>query len=161
MINHVKKAISNIFGMETRTISLLDDIDFAFDPVRDQYYSTVILEKLANMAPAGTKKILGITKEDLFIPILTHVYGEAQLGGMACIVSLSRLMEGIATSRKKYYGRVSKEAIHELGHTFNLRHCRDQSCIMHYCRTIDDVDKKSEQFCRYCKVLLEDAIKII
>ena len=55
--------------------------------------------------------------------------------------------------------RIVKEALHELGHTFNLRHCPDQTCIMHYCRSIRDVDRKSEQFCRYCKVLLEDEIK--
>ena len=55
--------------------------------------------------------------------------------------------------------RIGKEIIHELGHTFNLRHCEDQSCIMHYCRTELDVDRKSEHMCRYCKVLLSDECK--
>ncbi|MBW1821725.1 MAG: hypothetical protein JRI92_08155 [Deltaproteobacteria bacterium] len=100
---------------------------------------------------------------DLFIPILTHVYGEAQLGGTACIISTHRLVEGLSLVADKdtYYGRVVKEAVHELGHTFKLRHCKDNACIMHYCRSIKDVDRKSEQLCRYCKTLLDDEMKRI
>lgn len=107
-------------------------------------------------------KILGIVQDDLFIPILTHVYGEAQLGGRACMVSTYRLREGLslAGSRDAYQQRVVKEAIHELGHTFNLRHCRDSACIMHYCHTVEDVDRKTDQLCRYCKILLKDELEI-
>ena len=47
------------------------------------------------------------------------------------------------------YQRVIKEAVHELGHTFDLRHCRDPQCLMHYCRAIEDVDRKSSDLCRY------------
>jgi archaemetzincin len=54
---------------------------------------------------------------------------------------------------------VVKEAIHELGHTFNLRHCQDVACVMHYCRSMKEVDRKSNQFCRYCAVLLEDEMR--
>jgi archaemetzincin len=60
---------------------------------------------------------------------------------------------------ENYEKRLVKEALHELGHTFNLRHCQDKSCIMHYCRNIRDVDRKSDQPCRYCKILLEDELK--
>jgi predicted Zn-dependent protease len=30
---------------------------------------------------------------------------------------------------------------------------------MHYCRNEEDVDRKSDQLCRYCQVMLEDEIK--
>ena len=53
---------------------------------------------------------------------------------------------------------MAKETVHELGHTFDLRHCPDPVCLMHYCRNESDVDHKSDQFCRYCKVLLGDAL---
>jgi archaemetzincin len=55
-----------------------------------------------------------------------------------------------------FHHRMVKEAIHELGHTFKLHHCPDNTCIMHYSRTVEDVDLKSKQFCRYCQVMLED-----
>ena len=155
--------INRIFSYKTEIIPLLQDVNFAFDTGRKQYHSTSILEKLAETAPPQAIKVLGITEVDLFIPILTHVYGEAQLGGTACIISTHRLAEGlsIAADKDTYYERVAKEAVHELGHTFKLRHCKDNACIMHYCRSIKDVDRKSEQFCRYCKTLLEDEMKRI
>ena len=153
--------IHRTFGFQAEIKYLLQDINFAYDLKRDQYHSTVILEKLANTSPSQTFKVAAITNKDLFIPILTHVYGEAQLGGEACIVSTFRLKEGlsIANIEKEFENRMVKEVLHELGHTFNLRHCLDNSCIMHYCRSIKDVDRKSDQLCRYCKILLEDELK--
>ena len=64
----------------------------------------------------------------------------------------------MVSSREACINRVVKESIHELGHTFSLRHCRDRECIMHYCRTIRDVDRKSDELCRYCRILLEDEV---
>ncbi len=158
----VSKNVGKLFGFKTRITPLLEDIVFAYDENRDQYYSTQILEELEKNAPEECVKILAITKEDLFIPILTHVYGEAQLGGRASIVSISRLVaypESGALDQS--HNRMVKEAAHELGHTFDLRHCEDPLCIMHYCRKIEDVDHKSESFCRYCKILLSDSIKLL
>ncbi|MGA8181493.1 MAG: archaemetzincin family Zn-dependent metalloprotease [Desulfobacterales bacterium] len=157
----IGREIHRTFGFHTEMKPLLEDVNFAFDPGRGQYYSTVILEKLAIRLPAQNVKVIAITQVDLFIPILTHVYGEAQLAGRACIVSTFRLKEGLSPVNipENYEKRLVKEALHELGHTFNLRHCRDKSCIMHYCRSIRDVDRKSDQLCRYCKILLEDELK--
>ncbi len=161
LLNRVRRAIYNIFGYPTEIIPILDEVDFALDPGRNQYHSTPILDELVRNIPYRAAKVLAIAKVDLFIPILTHVYGEAQLGGKACIISTYRLKESLSplNSHEVYPCRVIKEAIHELGHTFNLRHCRDRSCIMHYCRTVKDVDRKRNQLCRYCSVLLEDELK--
>ena len=157
----ISKEINRIFGYPTEIISVLKEMEFAFDSDRNQYHSTPILEKLADLAPLQAVRLLAIIRVDLFIPILTHVYGEAQLGGKACIVSTHRLNEGLSSvySDETYRRRIVKEAIHELGHTFNLRHCQEYTCIMHYCRSIQDVDRKSDQLCRYCKILLTDEIK--
>jgi archaemetzincin len=153
--------IHRTFDFKTEIKSLLQDVNFAYDLTRDQYHSTAILEKLASTSPPSATKIVAITHVDLFIPILTHVYGEAQLAGKACIVSTFRLQEGlsVANIEKEFENRVVKEVLHELGHTFNLRHCDDKSCIMHYCRSIKDVDRKTDQLCRYCKILLKDELK--
>jgi archaemetzincin len=154
------KVMNRIFGCRTEILRLLPDVDFAFNGDRNQFHSTPILEKLAAQAPSRAIKVIAIVDVDLYIPVLTHVYGEAQLGGKAAIVSVHRLKEDLIPidSQKKFHNRVEKEAIHELGHTFSLRHCRDHTCIMHYCRTLRDVDNKSERFCRYCDILLQDEI---
>jgi len=158
----IVEKMESFFGFKTQALPLLEDISFAFDPERNQYHSTLILEELAARCPRGGIKVLAVTKEDLFIPILTHVYGEAQLGGIACIISISRLITGPDMGGvDSGAGRIVKEAIHELGHCFNLRHCEDEYCIMHYCRKLADVDKKLNRFCRYCNIFLSDNIKTL
>ena len=161
LIEAIAGEIKRVFGFSTAIDPVLHDISFALDQNRNQHHSTMILEQLAAISPPQAIRVIAIAQVDLFIPILTHVYGEAQLGGTACIVSTYRLNEGRSGMNisPKYVDRIVKEAIHELGHTFKLRHCPEGSCIMHYCRNEEDVDRKSDQLCRYCKVMLEDEIK--
>jgi archaemetzincin len=163
LVYHTMKELSDCFGYPVISRSLIEDMEFAFDSARDQYNSSILLEKLSSITPANTIKVLAICDKDLFIPVLTHVYGEAQLNGKASIISTYRLKDNlpVINSRSVFFQRIIKEAVHELGHTFNIRHCPDRSCAMHYCRSIDDVDNKSNRFCRYCDVLLADAKKKI
>ncbi len=161
MCRLLKEALERFFGYPVQIVDLIEDIDFAYDEERKQYHSTPILRTLDEKSPEGCIKVIAITVEDLFIPILTHVYGEAQLDGKACIVSTNRLNTDFRSEKHTFIQRIIKEAIHELGHTFNLRHCQDATCIMHYCRSLQDVDAKSEHYCRYCRVFLSDAIKYL
>lgn len=157
----ISDAVQHVFGFRTETARLINDIHFALNQERNQYHSTLILEKLAHKLPFHATKVIGITDVDLFIPILTYVYGEAQLGGISSIISIRRLGSGAGISNpdRSIHARIVKEVIHELGHTFKLRHCPDKTCIMHYCRCIDDVDQKSDKLCRHCGILLDDEIK--
>lgn len=159
----IAAAVNDHFTIETKIESSLKDIEFAIDTERDQYHSTSILEALQEIAPKDTLKVIALVEVDLFIPILTHVYGEAQLDGKACIVSSHRLKENLksVSLEPDLTHRLIKEAFHELGHTFGLLHCKDPTCIMHYCRSIRDVDRKSESFCRYCEIMLQDTLKKI
>ena len=160
LLGRLSAEIERAFGFACEVRSLIEDLNFAFDPLRDQYHSTRILDRLAERLPPKFHKVAAVTRVDLFIPILTYVYGEAQLGGAACIVSTYRLKQDVRphNSRKSFLDRLAKETIHELGHTFSLRHCPDPTCLMHYCRNTADVDRKSGRLCRYCTVLVGDAI---
>ena len=159
LLEQLGKEIRKVFAYDTDIKSLIEEKDLWLDPVRKQYHSTPILETLAIISPPEAIKVLAITKVDLFIPILTHVYGEAQLGGKACILSTYRFTEGLTRGTETFLHRIVKEAVHELGHTFNLRHCPDAACVMHYCRSVKEVDRKDNHFCRYCTVLLKDEMK--
>jgi archaemetzincin len=161
LLKAIAASVPEVFHYPTRTTPLMDDYFFAFDRLRSQFLSTAILQALARAAPPDAIRVLAIVEVDLFIPILTHVYGEAQLGGKACIVSTYRLKDGLGPTagHSAIEERSVKEALHELGHTFNLRHCKDRACIMHYCHTVRDVDRKENQLCRYCRILLEDELK--
>ena len=153
--------IQNIYGFECDVASVLTDLSFAYHAGREQYHSTPVLSKLDALAPEKYLKIVGLTRVDLFIPILTYVFGEAQLNGRACLVSAFRLNEDNLSfdPDKTFKDRIVKESIHEIGHTFNLRHCKNNDCIMNYCRSVKEVDLRKDGLCRYCRVLFEDEKK--
>lgn len=161
LMTAIGSKIKALFGYPVAVRTLLRNLSFALEPARSQYHSTRILDQLAGKAPPEAIRVLAIVQVDLFIPILTHVYGEAQLGGRSCIVSTFRLNAGASTMKihDPFIHRITKEAVHELGHTFKLRHCKDPTCIMHYCRSEKDVDRKSDRLCRYCKIMLDDELK--
>ncbi len=65
--------------------------EFAFNPLRRQYHSTEILKKILQRPPGDAWKVLGVTEIDLYIPVLTFVFGEAQLADGGAVVSAHRL----------------------------------------------------------------------
>ncbi len=113
---------------------------------------------MLDAAPGGTGKLLGVIDRDLCIPILTFVFGEAQLGGMGALVSLARLRQefyGLEPDGKLFLERLHKECLHELGHTYGLIHCRIPECVMYLSTTIHDVDRKARTMCRGCSDILQ------
>ena len=124
-----------------------------FDGRRAQHSSTAILRWLASARPADARKTIAITDADLFIPVLTYVYGEAQLDGPGATVSTARLAgePGSWASPALARSRLLKECIHELGHTFGLTHCDEPGCVMARSTTLRDVDAKSDALCPPCK----------
>ena len=129
----------------------------SYEAGRNQYYSTKILKEMLNEVPEDAFKLLGVTDKDLCIPILTYVFGEAQLGGTAAVVSLARLRQeyyGVVPDRPLFLERVRKESLHELGHTFGLIHCDSRDCVMYLSNTVIDVDSKGRNFCRACQAVV-------
>ncbi|MEJ5262534.1 MAG: archaemetzincin family Zn-dependent metalloprotease [Ignavibacterium sp.] len=130
------------------------DLGFAYSVERGQYYSTKILQYLLPYSEKLTGKLIALVEVDLYIPVFTYVFGEAQLNGKVSLVSLCRLHEefysGI-TDEKLLIERTVKEILHELGHNFGLIHCKDWDCVMHSSLGIEEVDIKGIDYCDNCK----------
>ena len=129
----------------------------SFEARRNQYYSTKILKEMLGNVPQDALKLLGVTDKDLCIPILTYVFGEAQVGGTAAVVSLARLRQehyGLMPDRPLLLERLRKESLHELGHTFGLVHCPSRDCVMYLSNTVVDVDTRGRDFCRGCQTVV-------
>jgi archaemetzincin len=134
--------------------------EFAFHPEREQYHSSEILSRMNFSVDAQSpeRRLLGVTSLDLYIPILTFVFGEAQLGGSCAVVSTHRL-------RQEFYGlpedpgllgeRLLKESLHEIGHMLALPHCEDYLCSMAPSHSVEWIDLKSPRFCRDCSARME------
>jgi archaemetzincin len=146
-------------GALTREFRTRCDIDTrpldpsaAFHSERNQYHSTHLVEQLVRHG--NNERILGIAAFDLFIPILTFVFGEAQLGGSCAVVSYHRLHQsfyGLPPDEDLLQERLAKEAIHEMGHTFGLTHCEDYECVMAASHSVEWLDVKGSALCWDCR----------
>ena len=141
-----------------RPVEIELDLNLFYSKKRGQYHSTLILSKILSYLPSGNGKIVGITNVDIFTPILTFLFGEAQLGGNGAVVSTHRLRNefyGLPGDNDLLYTRTLKEVLHELGHTMGLIHCQYYECVMHFSTYVEDIDLKKSQFCPVCQQKLE------
>ncbi len=131
----------------------LDLSDF-YDPARRQYNGNMLLKHLNTEIASDHAKTLGLFSVDLFIPILTYIFGQAALNGRTGIASLYRLSNeryGMDPDDKLLLERFTKEVIHELGHTFGLVHCSIPSCVMRSSTYVEDIDQKEQNLCLHCR----------
>ena len=159
IMEKVRTELERIFEIPAQVWSRPQRPVDSFHPVRGQHSSTRVLHWLIGMRPADADKILAITDVDLFIPILTFVFGEAQLDGVAAVVSTARLVrnpDGTPAERGLLTARLVKECVHELGHTFGLVHCADHRCVMARAAALTDVDAKRGELCLECRLRFKD-----
>jgi archaemetzincin len=128
----------------------------AHDKVRGQHRSDIVLRRIRAYAEKekAFDRVLGIIELDIFVPELNFVFGEAECPGKAALISLFRL-------KPEFYGkkpnvellveRATKEAVHELGHTFGLKHCSNPFCVMYFSNSIFETDRKQSLFCNKCQ----------
>jgi len=161
LLKPLSEKIAATFHCLTEITSLPINPTSTYDPKRNQYNSSMLLAELITRKPENTYRILGVTDLDLFIPILTFVFGEAQLNGAAAVVSIHRLQNqfyGLTRNDKLLEARLEKEAIHELGHTFGLIHCRSDLCVMNVSTYVEYIDLKTPHFCQSCQKVYNETL---
>jgi archaemetzincin len=154
--------ISGYLNLEAETLPPVDIPPDALDRRRLQYNAAILIEAIEAMPCKDYFKIIGLLNEDLFIPLLTHVYGEARQNGRVAIVSLFRLetcKDGSSAPAARVLERAAKIGLHELGHLLNLLHCDDDRCLMHYCGDVDTLDRTRFNFCRHCRTALRRSLR--
>ncbi len=149
LVDAAVAALHREYAMPAHRMRLDDRPPNTFDVRRQQHSSRPILEWLVARVPEAGAKLLGVTDVDLFIPVLTFVFGEAQLGGSAAIVSTARLREPPVEPLIR--GRLVKESVHEVGHTFGLVHCVTAACVMARSPALASVDVKDDRLCQDCR----------
>ncbi len=136
------------------------DISNYYDAARRQYDANKLIKVVDEMAPPHADKVMGLFQVDLFIPILTFIFGQAYLNGRTGIASLHRLKNeyyGMQPNKHLLFNRFKKEIIHELGHTFGLKHCFHPPCVMLSSTYVEEIDQKESHFCNTCLKTLKQS----
>ena len=154
LLEELGPALARRFRMPCELLPDALDPEFAFHPERQQYHSSEIIARMQSGVEGETWRVLGVTNSDLYIPILTFVFGEAQLGGPCAVVSSHRLTQefyGLQADRDLLRERLLKEAVHEIGHTLQLTHCDDYRCAMAASHAVEWIDIKESTLCVHCQ----------
>lgn len=157
VLQAVEHAVEERLGWAVLRLKGLREPDEAHDVRRGQTNSTLVLRAVLGALPAEAVKIIGVTESDLFIPMLTFVFGQAQLNGPSALISVARLRQeyyGMAPDGELLIERLRKETLHELGHTFGLIHCPDVTCAMSLSVNLPQVDVKLGWYCEGCSHML-------
>lgn len=125
--------------------------DTAYRAGRKQYLASDLKDLTA---PYSSDKVLAITGVDIYEDPLNFVFGLADIRGKSALISLHRLKDDDVGLYKL---RAAKEAFHELGHTFGLRHCTNRSCVMTFSNCLADTDHKEKDYCYFCTLRLRTA----
>lgn len=154
-LEYLELVLGETYGSPFRIHDRPISADAGYDPLRRQWNAGKLLAALDEL-PEGRAagRVLGITEVDLFIPILTFVFGLAYLEARAALISVHRLhpeFYGLPPAPDLVLRRLEKEALHEIGHTCGFKHCEDRSCVMHYSNTAEEVDLKEARYCPVCE----------
>ena len=158
----LEKALSeefNAFSIVTAQPIKQISEQLLFDNQRKQWKSNDILQWLSDKynklsSKSRTTKILAICDFDAYSGTLNFVFGQAHLDGSISAIYLPRLRQefyGLKPDNSLFYQRISKEAVHELGHSFGLGHCKNKKCVMHFSNSLSDTDIKTSNLCNVCK----------
>lgn len=152
-LNRLKTNLNTIFDFEIKILLTVPIPPSSYNDTRSQYEASPFLE-IAKESEGD--RVLGIVDADLFTLGLNFIFGQAEIEGKVAVISLYRLR--FDASPKKFLERMIKEAVHEIGHTLGLTHCKDKFCVMHFSNCLLDTDIKSKNFCTNCRSQINTAL---
>lgn len=157
-LEKISEAVMHEFNCVVNIKDARVDLSDFYEPARRQYNGNKLLMETSAMQFPDSLKVIGLLNVDLYIPILTYIFGQAQLGGRTAIASINRLNNenyGLKVDDQILVERFIKEVIHELGHTFGLIHCHTPTCVMRSSTYVEDIDQKEAHLCSKCRLELD------
>lgn len=172
ILHKLKKDLEWIFKGLIDSVEILAEslplIEKEYDKFKRQYDGSLILKRIVKLARDEMYyRILGIMDVDIYTRTLNFIFGIAQIpktgtfhSPHGSLISLTRLEEGFyrrESDQAIFELRSLKEAIHEIGHTFGLSHCKND-CVMVFSNSLMNADNKPPKFCDDCLNFLKQRL---
>jgi archaemetzincin len=143
--------------------------DSEYNISKKQFSASKILKRIKDeVLMKEYFRILAILDEDIYSKNYNFVFGSANIKSGVALISIKRLREEFYKETTTLYrkhetkedidNRILKEAIHELGHTFGLKHCKNL-CVMQFSDSLKETDDKPSKFCITCLDILKEVLK--
>jgi archaemetzincin len=152
-LNRLAGHLAGVFSCAVDILSGARIPTEAYSPVRGQYFAMVLLQKLELLKSNEREKVLALVDEDLYTPDRAWVLGASDRIAGTAVISMHRLRHeyfGFEEEDHVLYHRTCKETVHQLGHLFGMRACRNPRCAMYTSERMQDIDAKRERFCDNC-----------
>ena len=153
-LESIAESLSREYHMPVSIHESRSDLSEFYNPMRRQYNANELMKDLTSLSSEDHIKKIALFRVDLFIPILTYIFGQAALNGNIGVASLYRLRNeqyGMKKNDLLLLERFQKVIIHELGHMFGLVHCHFPPCVMRSSTYVEDIDQKSQHLCSKCR----------
>lgn len=150
----IRRPLQEIFGRTVELGSRLPVPKYAYNPTRGQYHSGAIMKRIEEARQSDWDAAIGISMEDLFVPEVPFIFGEADRSTRSALLSLARLKpdSGSLESREETLRRrLVSESVHQVGLLRGLAHCPNNRCVMFYAALVQEIDKRGSTLCANCK----------
>lgn len=158
-IGHVIDAISCFFGMPTECntpipFEHLPPGCFRWRNNTRQINAEALMEQvLEKIAQNGVVSVIAVTDLDIYPGDrwpFESALGWSSFQKGTSVLSTQRIFENSRADRGQNLLRFSKLTIHELAHTFGVKHCSRYNCVMNGCSDLKESDTKPLILCPDC-----------
>lgn len=152
LLDFLREELGYRFGEEVGVLGMEPLPEGAFDPKRNRYRSSLFLrhleEERQEVDRQEQERRIGIVDVDLYNPESDPALGESDSVDRVAVLTIAPLRpETEGDDDPRVRERVLKEALHELGHTYGLKHCDQRKCVMFPSNTPPEIDLQTADFC--------------
>jgi len=170
LMDTIERSLKEVYGFDLVRLPTQALPKWAFTTLRSpRYRADSLLKHLKRNRPDSINYMLGLTKKDISTtkrnqdgsikaPVNRYIdwgiFGLGYRPGPSCVVSIYRLKN---KNKTRYYNRIKKICMHEIGHCLGLPHCDNHpKCVMRdAAETIKTIDKVDLWLCDACKRQIE------